>query len=642
MGAFFSSLRWLVFLLLVWLAAIAPRWVLPAIAVFAPSGLERTEMVVTSVSWEGEEGNRSRCAIGGDITLWDGEVISREIEVDEATADATSTGQTVAVVVNSWPGSAWFDGSLRRAALANDGVDPKSGLVAALRGPALGVALWAVFATTMLLLGVLRSATDAAVRSGDVLELDLSPSAGGCGSAVVAVGLALAVSVLAGWGGVPWAPVVLLLLGVLGWHRGALRVDRRAGTMVKITEIGPVRRTGAPKPLGTPTQVMVKTKKVGNATHYVLSLATNEGPHELGTFANYSTLDEDAKKLARYLGVGTSIAKSSDGPVADDQGEPDHEEPDYDEDEHETYQGGHDTSSEPARGGAIDWTTGRVASPASAAAPMVSEAPPQVQVLGGEPAIPRFAIFGCGCLIVLAGLGLAVVGLGTSSLATKGLEPGLANVPLVRELAAKALAGRDDEASQLAVLQFVHTADPSDPAWRPAVDALAAAHTIELPDSPFAATLLEPIDAAIAAKFGRVIDQPAGVFSWWGVSPGYVETVERIAGTDPQVAVDAWASLGPPNPATFEEAIAALGPALADRRPIHFAVLVADGGVLGRGEFYPGEVAVASTVGDAIAARLGLYGAWDQLASGDPLEAWRSAAAMRGYPAVWPEVGANN
>jgi hypothetical protein len=191
-------------------------------------------------------------------------------------------------------------------------------------------------------------------------------------------------------------------------------------------------------------------------------------------------------------------------------------------------------------------------------------------------------------------------------------------------------------------LRFVHTADPRDPAWRPAVDALASAYTVELPDSPFAATLLEPIDLAVAAKFGRTVERPLGVFSWWGIDPGYQEVVERIAGEDPQAAVDAWASLGPPNPATFEAALAALGPALADPRPIRFAVIVADGQVLGRGEFYPGEVPAATTVGDAIAARLGLYGAWDQMASGDPLEAWRSAAAIRGYPAVWPQAAPSN
>lgn len=641
MKVFFSSLRWLVFLLLVWLAATAANWVLPAIAVFAPGGIELAEMEVTSVSWEGPEGNRLRCSLTGDIILADGEVITREIEVDEATADATSTGQMVAVMVNSWPGSSWFEGTLRRAALAETTPEAsRARLLSEFRGLGLAVVLWAILAGLTLVAGLLRRATDAGVRSGEVLDLELSPSAGGCGSAVVAVGLALAVSVVLGWGGVWFAPIVLVLLGLLGWHRGSVRVDRRERSFAKVTELGPFRRVGPTQVFGAPTQVTLLPKKLGQGTQYALSIATQEGNHELGSFANYSNLGEEAEKLARYLGVGARITKEPRPPSGDEEEASYHDE----SADHESWE--HASAGAAVSADPTDWATGRQLPPPEPqpyGQTPDGHAPsgqiPHVQVVGGEPAIPRFAIFGCGCLVLLGALALGAVGLGTSSLAAKGLDPALAGVPMVRELAAKTLASRDDEESQMALLRFLHTADPIDPAWRPALEATAAALEVELPDTPFSGSLLEPIDAAIAAKLGRPLEPVVGVFGWWGIDPGYTEVVERIAGADPELAVDAWASLGPPNPPTFEEALAALGPALADPRPIAFPVLVEGGQVSARSELYPGEVSAITNVGDAIAARLGLYGAWPQMASGDPIEAWHSAAAARGLPAVWAWEG---
>lgn len=657
MKQLFSSLRWLVFLLLIWLAATATRWILPAIALVDPDAVVSAELVVTQTTL-GEDGACAPCTVWGDVKLPDGELISRELAVDADAAAAIAIGDGVPVEVNLWPSESWFEGTLRRVDHPRGVEARRQELAAALRGPAVAVALWAFLALTVLLVGILRRAVDAGVRDGHVIELDLNPAAGGCGTAGVAVGLASGISLLLGWSGGVVAPIAVLAIGLLAWSRGSVRVDRRAGTLAWVAELGPVRRTKRVASFAAPREVLVRTKPVGKAAHLALVLVTEDQQHELGAFASGTDLGADASRLAGFLGVGARVetavleGASADAEDADDEGA-------GDDDELKTLE------ELGIRPDDIEWESGRLklrghrgeTGPAGASAARVgaatapldvrgglsetSSSVPSVRVVGGDAAIPRAALFGCAGILLFGGLALFLALAGVDTVAVSALSPRAARWPLagtIRATAAKALVRDGSDQNLLTVLRFLHTADPGDPAWRPTAEALAAELEVELADSPFASSQLEPIDEAAAQRLGLAYTRPAGAFEWWSVDPEWQAVVEAIAGTDARAGLEAWASIGPPTPPTFEAAMLALGPALDDLRPIAFAVVASDGQGTGMEALPEGAVAAATTVGEAIAVRLALYGAFPAVQSGDPVEAWRSLAASRGYPAIWPPM----
>lgn len=304
----FSSLPMLVFLLLLWLGALAPRWVLGVVGRFDPGAVAPAELVVAEVVC-GEASDRSVCTVGGEIVLPDGETIRREVVVEGTRARVLEVGDTLGVVVNVRPGSNVFEGSLRRAAWNEDVPTFAATAVEALRGPVVALGLWGVLAVLGFWLGAVRRAGDESLRAGDVFEIVPRPSlAVGCGPAAVAVAMGLSVSVLAGWGGAWWAVIALMVLGLICTHRSSARIDRRAGTLVRVEQLGPLRRSRPPVALGTPRDVRVATVLFGDptatqSTRFDLALATREGEHPLGSYAMRSDAEDTAQNLAKFLGV---------------------------------------------------------------------------------------------------------------------------------------------------------------------------------------------------------------------------------------------------------------------------------------------------------------------------------------------------
>lgn len=304
----FSSVPMLGFLLLVWLGVLTPRWILGVVGRFDPGAVVPGELVVVEVGCE-EAIVRSACTVTGDIVLPDGETIRREVVVEGTRARGLGMGDTLGVVVNVRPGSNVLEGSLRRAAWNEDVPTFAESAVEALRGPLLALGSWGLVAVVGFWLGAVRRAGDESLRAGEAFEIEPRPSlAVGCGPAAVAVAVGLAASVLAGWGGAWWAVIALMVLGLICAYRSSARIDLRAGTLVRVQQLGPLRRSGPPVALGTPREVKVATVLFGDptatqSTRFDLSLATGEGAHQLGSYAMKSDVEDVALRLARFLGV---------------------------------------------------------------------------------------------------------------------------------------------------------------------------------------------------------------------------------------------------------------------------------------------------------------------------------------------------
>ncbi|MBK9966595.1 MAG: hypothetical protein IPP07_17625 [Holophagales bacterium] len=156
------------------------------------------------------------------------------------------------------------------------------------------------------------------------------------------------------------------------------------------------------------------------------------------------------------------------------------------------------------------------------------------------------------------------------------------------------------------------------------------------------------INAWAAARLGRPLDDGGGLLGWFPVDPRFAFEVEKIAGTDLREAWSTWSFIGAGQLTTPEQFLFALGAALGDRRPVHFAIR--------KGSFFqiPGSElpfegqpepieehpeAIVRTVGDAIAIRLWtMQGVGDEKFPEDFLAWWREWARARRIPVAGPAM----
>ncbi len=156
------------------------------------------------------------------------------------------------------------------------------------------------------------------------------------------------------------------------------------------------------------------------------------------------------------------------------------------------------------------------------------------------------------------------------------------------------------------------------------------------------------INAWASVRLGRPLDDGGGLLGWFPVDPRFAYEVEKIAGTDLREAWMAWSFIGAGQLTTSEQFLFALGAALGDRRPLHFAIR--------RGSFFqiPGSTlpfegqpepieghpdAIVRTVGDAIAIRLWtMQGVGDRTFPEDFLAWWRAWARGRRIPVAGPAL----
>lgn len=682
MRTVFSSLRWLIFFLLIWLAATAPRWWGPMWAVVTPEAFVPATFTVESVSWEGEEGNRSRCTLTGVVRAEGLDLAAtREIEVDEATADAARIGEVRPYAVATFPPPELFEGA--GAALVPGSPEDlpeasRGALVQGLRGPLLTVGLWLV----VLVLGGIAMGIEKLARrgsAGDELDLEVSPAGPqGCGTTLLPLGIGLLVAWFAGWGVMGWPGPVATGLALLLLHRGSWLVDRRAGTLRKVTRFGPLRHVGAVRSIGPSARVVLERIEKGqnSATARQLSIASDTETIVLGSTVGKDGLEKEARQLARFLGLPlleggkpkpvarTQVvddAPSTEGVFA---GTPP---------PHLAHLAGPDAGPPSARsvlaaglaeararreagrsrgsGDSGGLRSGqrehRASSPPHQDVPMpvapatdrpIPPGVPTVTVIGGEPAVPRSALAGCLLLLVLIGAFFAFrASGGLAGVGHRLVEPAMATGPAgaeLRGIGVSLLARGDDADSLLALVRLAHTAESVDPAWAPAVEALEQRLGASRADSPLPSLALLPLDQAAAPLLGQPVpESAAAVFGWWQVDERWRATVDALAG-EPADALHAWLELQAVGPSGAEAFLVELGPALGDTRPVGVALYRgAENDIAASSDPPPNATRLAGTVGEALALRMmQLERFGPQTLPPDPFEWWRSAAVIRGYP----------
>jgi hypothetical protein len=123
---------------------------------------------------------------------------------------------------------------------------------------------------------------------------------------------------------------------------------------------------------------------------------------------------------------------------------------------------------------------------------------------------------------------------------------------------------------------------------------------------------LDALNHWASGRFGESLDENGSVLGWYQVIPSFNEAVETIASKDPEEAYGAWRYMFSINFSSWTELVVAVGPALADSRPLSFAIRPGDssyGPGLGWVAFQmksepidtPGTPLLAHTVADAIA-----------------------------------------
>lgn len=215
-------------------------------------------------------------------------------------------------------------------------------------------------------------------------------------------------------------------------------------------------------------------------------------------------------------------------------------------------------------------------------------------------------------------------------------------IPDLRIAGARCLAARPDEENLLALLRLAGTVDPE---RSPEVLAAATTELLRLAGEAPAeadgaqAESLGRINRWAAQRLNRKLDANGGTMAWHAVEgERHRRAVEELADEDAGVASAAWSSLGAGDLTTPEEFLWALGPALADRRPIHF-VLQDEGGLQARSERregYAGQV-LAETVGEAVALQLwGYDGVGSAEFPQEPWTWWAGYARARHLPPGGP------
>lgn len=251
---------------------------------------------------------------------------------------------------------------------------------------------------------------------------------------------------------------------------------------------------------------------------------------------------------------------------------------------------------------------------------------------------------GIALLALLLGLGVAwMVPAGRSALCRLAVAPHPpfsqdVRIPALRTAAARHLAADPTDENLLALLKVANTADPQQ---SPEVLAATIAKLLALAGEDTAAEgdPLGRINRWAARRLGRTLDANDGVLGWYPVEEErYRRALDEMAGDDVQAAASAWSAFGLGDLTNPEDFLWAVGPALADRRPIHF-VLRNAGGPEALSERREGtaDFVLAETVGEAVALRLWGYDGVDGAQFPEDFwEWWAGYARARHLPPGGP------
>jgi hypothetical protein len=113
---------------------------------------------------------------------------------------------------------------------------------------------------------------------------------------------------------------------------------------------------------------------------------------------------------------------------------------------------------------------------------------------------------------------------------------------------------------------------------------------------------IRAVNEQAVRQLGRSVDENGGVLGLLPVESRFVESINAIADPDPRTGWLAWQGFAAGDLVTPEQFLWAVGPALGDRRPIHFVIA-------GKAEGQPEPITprsdlLARTVGEALALRL--------------------------------------
>jgi hypothetical protein len=228
------------------------------------------------------------------------------------------------------------------------------------------------------------------------------------------------------------------------------------------------------------------------------------------------------------------------------------------------------------------------------------------------------------------------------SLATTILEPfGMTRqIGLARRWALARLVSDPSPAALLQLLRVLNTLDAERfPEIAADVDAAASRRAGLAPVAELdRAARIRAVNEWAAAQLGRALDANGGVLGWMPVAERFVPPIERIAGADVNDAWLGWNHFAAGELVTPEQFVYAVGPALADARPISFAIY--RNGRLFEGQPVPIDSrpdVLAHTVGEALALRLWLKeGVGDERFPDDFGVWWAQWARAHRLPPVHP------
>jgi len=204
--------------------------------------------------------------------------------------------------------------------------------------------------------------------------------------------------------------------------------------------------------------------------------------------------------------------------------------------------------------------------------------------------------------------------------------------PAVRLGAVRALAADSSPARSLALVRLLATVDPV--ADAELAHAALAALSVD-------ATPVAEVNRSVAERLGRTVDANGGVLAWFPVDERLRPRIDDIASDDLHRAWGSWATFAAGELTSREEFLYAVGAALGDERPLHFAIKrggffihAADGPAF-EGQPEPiasyADEALAHTVGEALALKLWSY-LPDQDFPADFHAWWREYAASHHLP----------
>lgn len=624
---------------LAWVVVLGPRSYPSVVAALDEASLPRATLRVEITSCERPDIDSLRwtCRAGGPLAAPVAAGVASGVYLYEILGEEPEgrydIGDEVEVAI--------VRGPLGGATLV-DGVAPGAQAEARLRW-LIRQPTWSLAAAGLAWLLLVAAGWQQRARAG-VLELMTWPGAPAVGLASFGLAMALAAGPWfdGAFGGGVAAPVVLTGLAAATLHRAFWRFDRTAGRRTRGRALGAWCVFEVPVRLGAATDVhLFETTRIGTPwdQHRVV-LAEFGGMHEI-VRARPRRAERMGRALAAYLHVplrdplgevvgGVPAPVATREPVVFDLDDGDPDEDVLDE----------TGTDEPA----LDLVETPDTFP-----PLPSERRHHADLRVRWRNAPR----GLAVLVAVAAvaLGVAVVNTGgIDPFAARLLAPEVSAWPagsVIRRAAVQVVAWRNQHPETLdALVRLAHTVDTNEPLWRPVV---LAAQRVLRQDFP----LEEPRDALarLDAAASRALDRPLGplgALGWRELDEYFVASLDDMAGHDVALAVERFNSLVPPEGLpTAEWYLAWLGPALADGRPIAFAI-VADGSTeiwkplaVPPAALEAGARRIrAATIGEALA--VGLWGLPRYRPASHDVDVagwWTPIAERRGLPRVAPVIG---